>query len=89
MKGDTADMKEIERIKRKNWNFQRLLKPIVVKDPYGERLTYGDARLQGRRDQIKYLALIEDVAFMRQMQKRIKYEYNPTTTVNSYLLKFL
>jgi hypothetical protein len=50
-------------------NFQRLLKPVAVNNPFAGQLTYGDDRLQGRRDQPKYLNLIKAVAFLRQMQK--------------------
>jgi len=54
-------------------NFQRLLKPVAVVNPFADRLTYADDRLQGRRDQPKYLNLIKAVAFMRQLQKEIHY----------------
>jgi len=47
---------------------------VAVKNPYAARLTYGDDRLQGRRDQPKYLNLIKAIAFMRQMQKEVFYE---------------
>ena len=63
-----------EKILRRHWNFQRLLQPLGVKNPYADHLSYGDDRLQGRRDQPKYLNLINAVAFMRQMQKQVKYE---------------
>lgn len=53
-------------------NFQRLLQPVAVVNPFGESLGYGDDRLQGRRDQPKYLNLIKAVAFLRQMQKPVK-----------------
>ncbi|MEO5367877.1 MAG: hypothetical protein H7831_16255, partial [Magnetococcus sp. WYHC-3] len=62
---------EIEAILRKHRNFQRLLKPLAVKNPYAAQLVYGDDRLQGRRDQPKYLNLIKAIAFLRQMQKTI------------------
>jgi DNA primase catalytic core len=65
---------EIEAILRKHRNFQRLLKPLAVKNPFAAQLTYGDDRLQGRRDQPKYLNLIKAIAFLRQMQKEIFYE---------------
>ncbi|MBF0433419.1 MAG: toprim domain-containing protein [Fibrobacteria bacterium] len=65
----------INGILQKHWNFQRLLKPLGIKNPYAEHLTYGDDRLQSRRDQPKYLNLIKSVAFLRQMQKNIKHEY--------------
>jgi hypothetical protein len=53
-------------------NFQRLLKPLTVINPYAEDLTYVDDRLQSRRDQPKFLNLIRAVAFLRQMSKKIK-----------------
>jgi DNA primase catalytic core len=52
-------------------NFQRLLKPVAVVNPFAAQLAYGDDRLQGRRDQPKYLNLIKAVAFLRQMQKPV------------------
>jgi len=54
---------------RKHHNFQRLLRNLLVVNPYAEDLTYSDDRLQSRRDQPKYLNLIKAVAFLRQMQK--------------------
>lgn len=75
MQDDIIEHIGIEAVKKRHWNFQRLLKPLAVKNPYAKYLTYGDDRLQGRRDQPKYLALIKSVAFLRQMQKPIKYDY--------------
>ena len=54
---------------RRHHAFQRLLQPLSVVNDYADQLTYGDDRLPGRRDQPKYLALIEAIAFLRQMQK--------------------
>jgi DNA primase catalytic core len=65
---------EIEGLLRKHRNFQRLLKQVAVKNPFAGKLTYGDDRLQGRRDQPKYLNLIKAIAFLRQMQKEVFYE---------------
>jgi len=53
-------------------NFQRLLRPLAVVNPYASGLSYGDTRLQARRDQPKYLNLIKAVAFLRQMQKPVR-----------------
>lgn len=53
-------------------NFQRLLKPLKVINPYAEELAYVDDRLQSRRDQPKFLNLIRAVAFLRQMSKKVK-----------------
>lgn len=58
-------------ILQKHQNFQRLLKPVAVVNPYADQLSYGDDRLQSRRDQPKYLNLIKAVAFLRQMQKEV------------------
>ena len=74
VKGLTKDL-VIESIKNKHQNFQRLLKPLAVVNPFAETLTYSDLFLQSRRDQPKYLNLIDTVAFLRQMTK-------PTRTVN-------
>jgi hypothetical protein len=63
---------EREAVSRRHWNFQRLLKPVAVVNPFAEKLIYADDRLQSRRDQPKYLNLINAVAFMRQMQKPVK-----------------
>ena len=61
-----------EAIMRKHRNFQRLLKDLAVVNPYAEKLTYTDDRLQSRRDQPKYLNLINALAFLRQMTKEVK-----------------
>ncbi len=72
---------EIDAVLRRHRNFQRLLRPLAVKNPYADQLTYGDDRLQGRRDQPKYLNLIKAVAFLRQMQKEVRTEQRSGTAV--------
>jgi DNA primase catalytic core len=64
-----VDGAELEPVLQRHHNFQRLLQPVAVVNPYAEQLSYGDDRLQSRRDQPKYLNLIQAVAFLRQMQK--------------------
>ncbi|TVM03333.1 MAG: hypothetical protein CV087_05560 [Candidatus Brocadia sp. WS118] len=59
---------------KRHRNFQRLLRNVAVKNPFADKLTYGDDRLQSRRDQPKYLNLIKTVAFLRQMVKPLRYE---------------
>ena len=61
-----------EAVFRRHRNFQRLLRPVKVVNPFAEQLSYGDDRLQSRRDQPKYLNLIRAVAFLRQMGKPIR-----------------
>jgi len=63
----------VDAILKRHRNFQRLLKPLSIVNPFADRLTYGDDRLQGRRDQPKYLNLIKAVAFLRQMQKEVSH----------------
>jgi DNA primase len=70
--GGLAEQAAIDAIVRKHRNFQRLLRPLRVVNPYAERLSYGDDRLQSRRDQPKYLNLIKAVTFLRQMQRELK-----------------
>ena len=69
--GGLADRGGVDQVLRKQRNFQRLLRPLDVVNPYAEQLTYGDDRLQGRRDQPKYLNLIKAVAFLRQGLKPV------------------
>jgi hypothetical protein len=64
-----TDKMAVEPILRKHRNFQRLLQPLPVVNRYADQLSYADDRLQGRRDQPKYLNLINAVALLRQMQK--------------------
>jgi len=63
---------EVEAILKRHRNFQRLLKPLAVVNPFADQLTYADDRLQGRRDHQKYLNLIKAVAFLYQMQRDIR-----------------
>jgi len=72
LEGLAVDRKRDETL-RTHQNFQRLLKNVSVVNPFADRLAYADDRLQGRRDQPKYLNLIKAVAFLRQMQKEIKH----------------
>jgi len=62
----------VEDTLKRHHNFQRLLRPLSIVNPAHETLSYADDRLQGRRDQPKYLALIRAVAFLRQLQKPIR-----------------
>ncbi|WP_288515637.1 hypothetical protein [uncultured Victivallis sp.] len=63
---------EVTGIIGKHHSFQRLLEPFPVVNPYAPELIYEDDRLQARRNQPKFLQLINTIAFLRQMQKTIK-----------------
>lgn len=74
--GDTLDgilrREEGAAIRRKHQNAQRLLRPLKVVNPFAPSLVYPDERLQMRREQRKYLALIRSIALLHQHQREIK-----------------
>jgi DNA primase catalytic core len=51
---------------------QRLLKPILVANPFARQLTFLDDRTRTRRDHVKYLTLIRTIALLHQYQRPIK-----------------
>jgi hypothetical protein len=66
-----AERLEREHIINRHRNFQRLLQPFPVVNPFAAKMAYADDRLQSRRDQPKLLNLISAVAFLRQMAKTV------------------
>jgi hypothetical protein len=61
-----------EAVQRLHHNAQRLLRPLAVVNPYVEQLTYPSDRLMHRREQKKYLALINSIALLHQHQREVK-----------------
>ena len=55
---------------RKHQNANRLLKPVKVLNPYAELLTFSSKSLRVRRDQSKYLNLIQTIAYLFQYQRQ-------------------
>jgi DNA primase len=53
-------------------NAQRLLRPLMVANPYARELTFVDRQTRTRRDHMKYLTLIETVALLHQHQRPVK-----------------
>lgn len=53
-------------------NAQRLLRPLKVVNPHGEKLTFLDDRTRTRRDHKKYLTLIRTIALLHQHQRPVK-----------------
>ena len=53
-------------------NAQRLLKSLMIVNPYAHQLTFLDNRLRARRDNIKYLNLINSIALIHQFQRQVK-----------------
>ncbi len=65
-------------------NAQRLLKSLVVINPYADQLTFLADKTRTRRDHEKYLTLIDCIALLHQHQREIKklnnLEYIEVTT---------
>jgi hypothetical protein len=53
-------------------NAQRLIRPLLVVNPYAPRLTFLDDRTRTRRDHMKYLTLIRAIALLHQHQREVK-----------------
>jgi hypothetical protein len=53
-------------------NAQRLLKPVLVVNPYAGQLTFLDDKTRTRRDHMKYLTLIRAIALIHQHQRPIQ-----------------
>ncbi len=63
---------ESEEIKRLHHHAQRLIRPLAVVNPFVEYLTYPSEKIIHRREQRKYLSLINSVALLHQYQREIK-----------------
>lgn len=61
--------KNLDEIKRRHHNAQRLLEPVLVYIPYAEHLSFPSKWLRTRRDNERFLCLIEAVAFLHQFQR--------------------
>jgi DNA primase catalytic core len=64
--------RDSERIVNLHRNAQRLLRPLLVANPYADRLTFLDDRTRTRRDHVKYLTLIRTIALLHQHQRPVK-----------------
>jgi hypothetical protein len=51
---------------------QRLLRPLLVVNPFAERLAFLDHATRTRRDHPKYLTLIRTIALLHQYQREVK-----------------
>lgn len=61
-------------ILRRHHALQRLLKPVVVVNPFEPLLSYPNEQLLVRRDHPKYLHLILAVTFLHQLQRPVKHD---------------
>jgi hypothetical protein len=53
-------------------NAQRLIRPLLVANPYAEQLTFRDEQTRLRRDHLKYLTLIRAIALLHQYQRSLR-----------------
>jgi DNA primase catalytic core len=60
------------RLLRQHQNAQRLLRPLSVRNPYADQLTFPDERTRLRRDHEKYLTLIDTIALLHQHQRVLR-----------------
>ena len=60
------------RIRKLHRNAQRLLRPLLVVNPFAEELSFLDHATRTRRDHMKYLTLIRSVALLHQYQREVK-----------------
>ena len=73
-----------ERILKQHQNAQRLLRPLAVRNPYADHLTFPDERTRLRRDHEKYLTLIDTLALLHQYQRPIQ-----TTVYDNETLEYV
>jgi hypothetical protein len=59
---------------RKHHAAQRLLRKILIVNPFGKSLNFPDNLIRTRRDNDRFLDLIACVCFLRQYQKPVKME---------------
>jgi hypothetical protein len=63
---------ERDEILRVHRNAQRLLRPLLVANPFARELTFLDHRTRTRRDHMKYLTLIRAIALLHQYQRPVR-----------------
>lgn len=57
---------------RLHQNVQRLVRPLLVVNPFASEMAYSDHRVRARRDHRKLLGIIETVALLHQHQRDVK-----------------
>ena len=59
-------------VRKLHQNAQRLIRPLLVVNPFADQLQFCDDQARRRRDHMKYLALIRSIALLHQYQRPIK-----------------
>jgi len=63
---------ERQRILELHQNAQRMLRPLLVANPFAKELRFLDTQTRTRRDFPKYLTLIRTIALLHQHQREVK-----------------
>jgi hypothetical protein len=53
-------------------NAQRLIRPLIVSNPYATEMTFLNDKTRTRRDHMKYLSLINVITLLHQYQREVK-----------------
>jgi len=61
-----------ERLLKVHQDAQRLLRSLLVANPFARELTFLDHQTRTRRDHMKYLTLIRSIALLHQHQREVK-----------------
>jgi len=64
--------RDAEAVRKLHQNAQRLLRPLLVANPFARELTFLDDRTRTRRDHMKYLTLIRAIALLHQVQREVR-----------------
>jgi hypothetical protein len=70
--GGLLQRRDRDRILKVHRDAQRLLRPLLVANPYARSLTFLDHQTRTRRDHMKYLTLIRAIALLQQYQRPLK-----------------
>jgi hypothetical protein len=64
--------RELDKIINKHIYAQRLLRKVLVFNPFAESLSFPTSKLKTRRDNEKFLRLINVICFLHQYQRKVK-----------------
>lgn len=71
-------------VRKLHQNAQRLLRPLLVVNPFAHQLRFNDDCARRRRDHMKYLALIRSIALLHQYQRPVK-----QTTIDDETIQYI
>jgi hypothetical protein len=66
------EKRDRKRIRKVHRDAQRLLRSLLVVNPFAEKLAFVDHATRTRRDHMKYLTLIRSIALLHQYQRPIR-----------------